>query len=253
MIRSLFSRRRRPARRPTVPDGLRVYAVGDIHGRADLLERLHELMGDDSRRAPANTESVVVYLGDYVDRGMDSRGVIESLLDSSLGGFAAVHLKGNHEDCLLRFLDDAAIGPDWFAIGGDATAASYGVRIPKGLDAAQRFEHVRAELRARMPTRHIEFLGRLGLVHEAGDYLFVHAGVRPGVAIAEQDPDDLMWIRDEFLLSSDTLGRVVVHGHSLTTRPEIHDHRIGIDTGAYATNVLTCLVLEGADRRFIST
>ena len=253
MIRGFFSRRRQPARLPTVPDGLRVYAVGDIHGRADLLERLHERMSDDGERAPATIERIVVYLGDYIDRGMNSRGVIELLLDSPLGGFEAVHLKGNHEDCLLRFLDDAATGPDWFSIGGDATAASYGARIPKGLDPEQRFAHVQAELRARIPARHMEFLGRLGLIHEAGDYVFVHAGIRPGVPIDEQDPDDLMWIRDEFLHSRDTQGRIVVHGHSLTTRPEIHDHRIGIDTGAYATNVLTCLVLEGSERRFIST
>jgi serine/threonine protein phosphatase 1 len=253
MIRRLFSRLRRPARRPGVPHGQRLYAIGDIHGRADLLERLHERIRADGERAPPNVERIAIYLGDYVDRGMNSRDVIASLLVSPLAGFRSIHLKGNHEDCLLRFLDDAAVGPGWFAIGGDATAASYGVSIPKGIDSDRLFDHVQAELRARIPPEHIAFFERLDLMHEAGDYLFVHAGIRPGIPIAAQEPYDLLWIRDEFLHARDTGGRVVVHGHSLSTQPEIHRHRIGIDTGAYATNVLTCLVLEGTERRFIST
>ena len=255
MIRRFFSRLRPAARRPTIPSGLRVYAIGDVHGRSDLLERLHARIRHDGQEAATNTDKVVVYLGDYIDRGLDSRAVIDLLLDRPLGGYEAVHLKGNHEDSLLRFLDDASLGPDWFAIGGDATAISYGARIPKGLSSTERFEHVQAELRARIPERHLEFLRRLELMHQAGDYVFVHAGIRPGVALEQQEPEDLMWIRDEFLNAADSRGKLVVHGHSITesARPEIHDHRIGIDTGAYATNVLTCLVLEGADRRFIST
>lgn len=255
MIRRLFSSQPRAARRARVPDRLRVYAIGDVHGRADLLQRLLARVREDGEGTAAGTEKVVVYLGDYIDRGFDSRVVIDILLDEPLGGFEAVHLKGNHEDCLLRFLDDVSIGPDWFAIGGDATAMSYGARIPKGLTLTERFDHIHAELRAKIPARHLEFLGRLELMHQAGDYVFVHAGIRPGVPLEQQEPDDLMWIRDEFLNSPDTQGKVIVHGHSITAtaRPEIHDHRIGIDTGAYATNVLTCLVIEGSDRRFIST
>ncbi len=232
---------------------MRLYAVGDIHGRADLLERLHTMIREDGKGAPASTEKIVVYLGDYIDRGLHSRVVIDLLLDRPLAEFGAVHLKGNHEDALLRFLGDASLGPDWLGIGGDGTLLSYGVRLPKGMSSTQRFEHLRGELRRRMPARHVAFLEGLELMYQAGDYVFVHAGVRPGVPLEEQRPEDLMWIRNEFLNSSRTQGKVVVHGHSLMTRPQVHDHRIGIDTGAYATNVLTCLVLEGTERRFLST
>ena len=252
MLQRLFKRPPRPAR-PRIPGGLRLYAVGDIHGRVDLLQRLHASIREDGDGASANTRKTVVYLGDYIDRGLDSRAVIDLLLDEPLGGFGVVRLKGNHEDTLLRFLDDVSFGPEWFAIGGDATVLSYGARIPTKLNSTQRIEHIRAELRARIPARHLEFLGRLELMYQAGDYVFVHAGIRPGVALERQDPQDLLWIRDEFRNFPNTQGKVVVHGHSLTARPEIHDHRIGIDTGAYATNVLTCLVLEGTGRRFLST
>ncbi len=233
--------------------GTRLYAVGDIHGRADLLERLHRRIEDDARDASKRTRKIVVYLGDCIDRGLDSKRVIELLLDQPLDGFDDVHLKGNHEDTLLRFLDDVSCGPEWFAIGGEATVMSYGAGIPKGLGPGERFEHLQTELRARIPRRHRQFMERLELMYQAGDYVFVHAGVRPGVPLEQQDPKDLLWIRDEFLSLPHGLDKVIVHGHSLREQPEIRDHRIGIDTGAYATNVLTCLVLEGRGRRFLST
>ena len=259
-IQELFRRRRHdepatavlPAS-PAVPIGHRVYAVGDIHGRADLLHRLQSLIADDAAQAPANMRKTIVYLGDYVDRGLESRGVIDQLLAPPPPGLEAVYLKGNHEEMMLRFLVDVSVGPFWMAIGGDATVYSYGVGMPKGLSQEDRLAHIWHELHQRMPATHMSFLSGLRLTHAAGDYLFVHAGVRPGIALSEQRAEDLLWIREQFLAAEAGWEKVIVHGHSATHRPESLPHRIGVDTGAYATNVLTCLVLEGSDRRFLST
>lgn len=238
---------------PAVPDGHRVYAVGDIHGRADLLRRLQSQIAEDAASAPENIEKTIVYLGDYVDRGLESKTVIELLMAPPPAGFAVKSLKGNHEEAMLRFLQDATIGPAWFAMGGDATAYSYGVGLPKGLPQKARFDHVWRELQRRIPAAHLSFLARLPLTYTIGDYLFVHAGVRPGVALDRQSAEDLLWIRDEFLSAESGWDKVIVHGHSASHRPESLPHRIGVDTGAYATNVLTCVVLDGRDRRFLST
>ena len=236
-----------------VPSGQRIYAIGDIHGRADLLVQLHRQILDDAANAPVGTKKTIVYLGDYVDRGLDSKGVIDRFLTTPLADFETIHLKGNHEDVLLCFLEDISIGPDWFAIGGDATVLSYGVRIPAGLSSAQRFEYVWKDFRARIPPEHVSFLSGLQLMHQIGDYVFVHAGIKPGVPLEQQSPNDLIWIRGEFLRSKQDHEKVVIHGHRPTERPDIQNHRIGIDTGAFATNVLTCIVLEGATQRFLST
>jgi serine/threonine protein phosphatase 1 len=240
-------------RKASVPEGQRIYAIGDIHGRADLLAQLDRKIGEDAATAPPGTKKTIVYLGDYVDRGLDSKGVIDRFLTAPLEDFESIHLKGNHEDILLGFLEDISIGPGWFDIGGDATVLSYGVRIPAGLSSAQRFEHVWKELRTRIPPTHLSFLSNLQLMHQSGDYVFVHAGIKPGVPLEKQESNDLMWIRDEFLDSRQDHGKVVVHGHKPTKQPDIQNHRIGIDTGAFATNVLTCIVLEGETQRFLST
>jgi len=231
----------------------RIYAVGDIHGRADLLAALHEAILEDAAAADSDAQRVVVYVGDYVDRGLQSYEVIDLLLDEPLPGFDAVHLKGNHEDMLLRFLNEPAKGHLWLANGGDATLASYGVgdwRPP--LD-----ENLLADLSERLweelPSSHLAFLEGLALSHVEGGYLFVHAGVRPGVPVMQQAAKDMMWIRDGFLSSRADHGHVVVHGHSTNYRPEERPNRIGIDTGAFATGHLTALVLDGTQRRFIST
>lgn len=251
-IRQRFGKTSKPLGEDSrVPDGLRVYAIGDIHGRSDLLRELHELIQNDARSCVTANKSIV-YLGDYVDRGLDSKGVIDTLL-KPLEGFDCVHLKGNHEDTLLRYLDDYTMGMRWFPIGGDATVMSYGVRLPKGLSAKEREAHMWSEFQANIPADHLSFFSGLNLMHRVGDYAFVHAGVRPGTPIDQQNPTDLMWIRDSFLDCKDNFGAVVVHGHSTARKPEIRLNRIGIDTGAYATNILTCLVLEGATRRFLTT
>ncbi len=258
MIQTLLKSFRRGARPPppALPAGSRVYAIGDIHGRADLLARLHRAILADAAAvgsAAGAARRLVVYIGDYVDRGLQSREVIDLLLDSALPGFEAVHLKGNHEDMLLRFLDDPAAGPLWLANGGDATLASYGIgawRRPLDIDALGELS---GRLARALPARHEAFLRGLVHAHEEGDYLFVHAGVRPGAPAAAQREEDMMWIRDDFLNSRADHGHVVVHGHSIHYEPEERPNRIGIDTGAFATGRLTCLVLEGATQRFIAT
>lgn len=236
-----------------IPDGHRVYAIGDIHGRADLLHELHNQIRDDHAAAGESVASTVVYLGDYIDRGTESRDVIELLLTQPLAGLAPVYLKGNHEEAMLRFLEHPAIGPQWFGFGGEATVMSYGVTAPKDLDDKDYYAELSRQLSASVPAGHKAFLESLELQHRAGDYLFVHAGIRPGCPIEEQDPDDLLWIRSEFLNSREDHGVMVVHGHTPTARPDVRSNRIGIDTGAFASGTLTCLVLEGGGRRFLST
>ena len=254
MLRRLFSSRE-PALASTarVPDDCVVYAVGDIHGRADLLDRLHAKIAADAAARPQRRK-VLVYLGDYVDRGHESRQVIDRLLAPPADGLQRVFLKGNHEDAMLGFLEDVSIGPAWMGFGGDATLLSYNVDVHAGPpDGVDRLAHIQARLLERLPADHREFLRRLVLSHAEGDYFFAHAGVRPGVALTQQTAQDLMWIRDDFLYSRKDFGKVVVHGHSIEMEPVVTANRIGIDTGAFATGVLTALVLEGAGRSFLKT
>ena len=234
---------------PRVPGGERVYAVGDIHGRADLLVQLQEqILADAAGRSPAR--QTVVYLGDYVDRGPQSPVVIDRLIDAPLAGFTSVHLLGNHEDIMLRFHDgDVSVAASWLQYGGRQTLASYGIeydRLPSLAVLRQRMAH-------GVPARHFEFMRGLRLKHRVGDYLFVHAGIRPGIGLERQLRDDLLWIREPFLDSSADHGAVVVHGHSIAVEPQIGPSRIGIDTGAFATGRLTALALEGEERRFLHT
>ncbi|MGE0714183.1 MAG: metallophosphoesterase [Alphaproteobacteria bacterium] len=240
------------AERPAaVPDGTIVYAVGDVHGRDDLLADLHARIAADAART-GHRRRVLVHLGDYVDRGPASRAVVERLVAGPPAGFEAVTLKGNHEAFLLQFLQTIEAGPGWLANGGDATLASYGVTPPDPWDADE-IEAAQAALRRALPAGHLAFLGGLRLLHQEGGYLFVHAGIRPWVPIDRQVAADLLWIRDPFLRWEAPLGAVVVHGHTITRAPDIRTNRIGIDTGAYASGVLTCLVLEGTERRFLAT
>ena len=232
---------------PRIPDGIRVYAVGDVHGRSDLLGRLHARIRLDAADAP-ETERRLVYLGDYVDRGPDSRGVLETLAGAPMPGFSAVHLKGNHEDFLLRFLEDPSLASLWLYNGGDATLRSYGIE-PAG--AAP--EALAQALRAALPAAHLRFLEGLVLTYEEGDYFFAHAGVRPGVPLEAQDEEDLLWVREDFLHSAAGFGKVIVHGHTPGAEADFAPNRIGIDTGAFATGRLTCLVLAGTGRKLLHT
>ena len=252
MLTRLFSRTApKVAVLPRVPEGSRVYAVGDIHGRLDLLREINQLIHEDAYacQAPRN---VVVYLGDYVDRGPASREVIGHLLESPLPGFEIHHLIGNHEDSMLRFLVDGRIAGPWLDFGGAPTLHSYGVRPPDPR-SAQDVARAQGELRAKLPVDHLSFLQSLEVCHSEGDYFFVHAGVKPGVALHAQTPEDMLWIRNAFLDSVADFGKIVVHGHTIVDRPDVRRNRIGIDTGAFASGRLTCLVLQGEDWSFLQT
>ncbi|HEY9548635.1 MAG TPA: metallophosphoesterase family protein [Kiloniellaceae bacterium] len=238
--------------RASVPEGEVIYAVGDIHGRDDLLGRLHEAIAQDLAAAAQARRATVVYLGDYVDRGPDSKAVLDRLLDDPVKDAGGIFLKGNHEDAMLRFLGGETRGDAWLALGGGATARSYGVCLRGDGPQAVPPELTPGELRAAIPRRHLQFLQALRLYHEAGDYLFVHAGVRPGRPLEDQEPQDLLWIRGDFLRSRRRHGRIVVHGHAAGSEIVVRGNRICIDTMAYATDRLSCLVLEGNTRRFIS-
>ncbi len=234
------------------PTGSRLYAVGDIHGRADLLETLLQQIEADAERHP-DVAKRLIYLGDYVDRGPASSAVIDMVLHDGPPGFEVVPLMGNHEEMMLRFIEDIAVGRSWMMNGGDATRRSYGVEAASMFAGTPVLLHAQQQFAERLPASHRSFLGGLATSHTEGDYLFVHAGVRPGVALEEQHTEDLLWIRDEFLDCDRDFGKVVVHGHSISLDPEFRVNRIGIDTGAYRSGQLTCLVLEGTERQLLTT
>ena len=234
----------------TVPDGEIVYAIGDVHGRSDLLTGLLAMVEHDS--APHETaKKTLIFLGDYVDRGPDSRGVIETLLHGLPEGFSTHFLKGNHEQLLLDFLKDPQQLDHWYLNGGKATLKSYGVDVDLYQNNGSAPEVWRDSFVEKLPPSHLAFLRRLDVQHEVGDYFFVHAGVRPGVPLRAQNVHDLLWIRREFLGSSDSFGKVVVHGHTPVRDPVVRPNRIGIDTGAVFTGRLTALRLMKDDLSFL--
>ena len=242
----------RPAPAPG-PHGRVVYAIGDVHGRNDLLTRLHRtILGDAARRGRA--EAVVVHLGDYVDRGLDSRGVIDRLTGDPLPGLRAVCLCGNHDAWMRAFLDDAEAGRGWLANGGRETLYSYGVPAWGSDPSLRELRRLRLDLLAALPPSHRTFLDGLRLTWSESAYLFVHAGLRPGVPLDRQDPDDLINIRRPFLTSRDRFdGALAVHGHTVVNDPQVHRNRIAIDTGAYATGRLSALVIDGDTIGFLQT
>ncbi|MGH6958721.1 MAG: metallophosphoesterase family protein [Caulobacteraceae bacterium] len=243
-----------PLRRSTPPaaastGGRTIYAIGDVHGCSKLLEQLLASIVKDAATAGGPQRPVVVLMGDYVDRGEDSRGVIDQAVALAQSGRFEVHaLKGNHEDTLLAFLTDPAVGPTWADFGGLETLASYGVAPPRPRAGAAAWAKASEDLGEALPPAHLAFFSRLELTVSFGDYLFVHAGVRPGVPLARQSEHDLLWIRDEFLRASAPSEKTVVHGHTPELEPFLGAHRIGIDTGAYATGVLTAVKLRDAER-----
>ena len=250
-----FSRRRASetaaAWSAAVPDGNRVYVIGDVHGRADLLHAMHEMILADAGQAP-DLAHRVIHLGDYVDRGRQSAEVIDLLVQGAPRGLPSTCLLGNHEFAMLTFLDGGD-GADWLEYGGIATVRSYGVELTRHPVTPDEFAQVRDDLRRAMPPDHRTFLDGLPLTADVGDYLCVHAGIRPGFPLDKQDPADLLMIRWMFLESDADHGKVVVHGHTISDQPVVRPNRIGIDTGAFATGRLTCLVLEGNRYRFLST
>ncbi len=238
-------------RQPSTGDRL-VYAIGDVHGRLDLLHDLIKQIAADVDAYDAAEKPVLVFLGDYVDRGAYSRGVIEFLIRlKSLPNIEVRALKGNHEQAMLSFLTDVEIGPAWVQSGGASTLVSYGVPAPQTRIASELWEQAREALATALPPEHVEFLQSLELYVEYGDYVFVHAGLRPGVPIERQSEQDLLWIRSDFLEETRPFPKVVVHGHTPEPEPFLGENRLGLDTGAYATGVLTAARLFGTDRSIL--
>jgi len=240
-----------PPEHPKLPAGLRVYAVGDIHGRYDLLNAIAAAIGRDLAVVPPE-RSIEIFLGDYIDRGPDSRHVLEWMVSGRPVADERICLLGNHEDMLLQVLDDAEATRPWLQNGGLATLLSYGAVRPESL-AELTLDEARAAFVAAFPAEHRAFVEGLPRLKKLGGYVFVHAGLRPGRPVEEQDPHDLVWIRDAFLFSRADFGACVVHGHTPAEAPEVLPNRINIDTGAFFTGRLTCLVLEREDRRFLQT
>lgn len=247
IAKSRLLSRRLPEGKP----GARAYAVGDIHGRLDLLDELLGAIEDDISAAPVG-EVFLVFLGDLIDRGPDSAGVVQRLLDYRHPGVRSVFLGGNHEEVLLNVLEGApGVVEDWLRFGGAECVRSYGVDVA----ALKRLDESKAAilLRDAIPPSHVKFVAEMGDTFRFGDYLLVHAGIRPGVPLDEQTRRDLRWIREPFLSDECNHDMIVVHGHTVTDQVDERENRIGIDTGAVYTGRLTALVLEGSTRRYIVT
>ena len=226
-----------------LPSGRRVYAVGDIHGCDDRLAALHAAIAEDLARRPV-AAPLLLHIGDYVDRGPDSAGVVARLsAGPPVAGLEVVNLMGNHERTMLDALGgERAAGTDWLVQGGREALASWGID-PDG---------PREAWAEAVPAVHLAFLRGLALRHAEGGYLFVHAGIRPGVALAAQVAEDLLRIRQPFLYSEQAFGAVVVHGHTPVKAPVVRANRIAIDTGAVFGGPLTAVVLEGETVGFLA-
>jgi serine/threonine protein phosphatase 1 len=227
--------------RVELPEGTRIYVVGEIHGRADLLDRVLAKIDLDIIARPG-PRSLEVFIGDYIDRGMNSKLVIEHLIRRSYSR-KIIFLKGNHEAYLCEFLKSPAVLNTWRQYGALETLVSYGL-TPSIIPTQRESVKLAATLAERMPNTHKQFLQTLQSSFSCGGYFFAHAGVNPAYPLSQQRDDDLLWIRDRFLLCNNDFGQIVVHGHTPVPEPEIRANRINVDTGAYATGRLTCLVLE---------
>ncbi len=245
MISKLFSPKKPQA---AAPEGARLYAIGDIHGRLDLLDALMSKINED---AEDMLDSRLIFLGDYVDRGPESRAVVDRLLELKKTRPGTIFLKGNHEATLLKFLSQPEVTDDWLYWGGDETLKSYDI----GRITTRTARDLSREFAENLPASHLEFFQGLELVREIGDYLFVHAGIAPGISMEEQSEDDLLWIRGRFhdMPAEERPEHVVVHGHHPVKNPHDSGWRINVDTGAVWSGKLTAVVLEGKSRRFLST
>ena len=238
-------------RSPRVPAGTVVWAIGDIHGRHDLLRPLVEAIRADMRATDAQ-KKVVIFLGDYVDRGPDSREVIRYLAALPAGdGVEWRFLKGNHEETMVKFLDDPMVGVQWCEYGGEATLRAYGLRPPDMKHRAEAWRRLSTDLDHKLGADERAFLANLELQVSIGDYFFAHAGARPGLPLDRQSAGDLLWIRSSFLRSDVEFEKVVVHGHTPAAEVHADRRRIGIDTRAYESGMLTALKLQGGERRIL--
>ncbi len=246
MLPWLKSKKDRSIVYPRLPQGVAVHVIGDIHGRSDLLDGVHARIDQDNEAR--DFDSITIYLGDYVDRGPDSRGVIDRLIERSRNRHT-IFLRGNHEKVFSAFIAGEVDPEEWRHYGGHETLLSYGLDV-RALARAPREDWVTA-LRGVIPPEHRSFLNTLSDSFLLEDYFFVHAGVRPGVPLDEQTPDDLLWVRDVFLGDDRDHGKIVVHGHTPTMEVEFLANRINLDTGAYMTNRLSCLVIDAKGPRLL--
>lgn len=243
---------KKPDNARMVPEGVRVYAIGDIHGRAQLLEALLDKIEDDLSASQAK-ETFLIFLGDYIDRGEDSRKVIDLVIGWKKKGVTKVALKGNHEAMMLAYMKDANLGEIWFNNGGNATLLSYNVSLNPKLPLPVRLTAAHKDFKTKLPRSHLDFLNNLKLNFEVGGYFFVHAGVRTGTPLDKQTEEDMLWIRGDFLDSRKPFEKIIVHGHSIHWEPMVSKRHISVDTGAYVTGKLTSVVLEGTNVRFLQT
>ena len=249
LIKSLFKTKSAPT--PFVPENTRVYCIGDIHGRLDLLTELIERIQTDAQQFSG--QIIIVYLGDYLDRGSQSKEVIDFILSNEQANIQYVYLRGNHEQTLLDFLEDEAVARSWLSYGGQSTLASYDVAVTKIPTKRTELVELQSQLRTKLPDSHYRFLNKTKSFYSLGTYFFVHAGVNPNYSLANQRPEDLLWIRDEFIDAKKPFEKIIVHGHTVTDAAELLPNRIGIDTGAYVSGILTCLVLRDNQQRLIQT
>ena len=253
MVLKLFKRALEPDPPPAaVPDGVRVYAIGDIHGRLDLLDALLFRIDADDRARAGAARSEIIFLGDLIDRGPDSAGVVARALELKASGRPVRFLMGNHEEVFLKAVKGSREALRFLVkIGGRATILSYGVTSDE-YDVLD-FDELATVLEQRVPASHVDFIAGFEEQIRVGDYLFVHAGIRPRVPFEAQTGGDLRWIRGDFLDFRGSHGAIVVHGHTITDDVEERANRIGIDTGAFASGKLTALALEGTSRWYLST
>jgi serine/threonine protein phosphatase 1 len=236
-----FEELRVRGQRPSLPTGLRIYAVGDIHGRLDLLDALLARIDADIALRPTG-RAVHVFLGDYIDRGPRSRETIDQLIERGKT-HESVFLKGNHELIAIKCLSDPSLFEQWMLLGGLETLKSYGV-APASFANGKQIVQLQAAFHRALPQGHLRFFRSLQNSFSCGDYFFAHAGVNPKVDLSRQKEKDLLWIRREFLSSMKDFGKIIIHGHTPTNEIEVGPNRINIDTGAFATGRLSCLVIE---------
>lgn len=231
------------------PAGMRIFAVGDIHGRLDLLEAMHGRIAGNLASSPPD-DWRVVYLGDYGDRGPHTSGVISHLIAQKKRDPRVIALRGNHDQAFLDFLGVGDRIRLFERYGGFETAASYGVTAD--FTSPEAASATKEALVAAMPAEHLRFLADLSLTAAFGDFFFCHAGIRPGVPLENQDPHDLIWIREAFLNDPRLHPKIIVHGHTPVAEPEFMANRVDVDTGAYYSGLLTALVIEGKEKKVLS-
>jgi Calcineurin-like phosphoesterase len=248
-FQSDIERLRLSGRKPSAPDGLRIYAIGDIHGRLDLLEWLLSDIAADIQQRPVD-KTLHLFIGDYVDRGPRSRETIDRLIEHGRSA-ESIFLKGNHEQVAMRSLTDPSLFEQWMRLGGLETLMSYG--ISPGPAPARSIAELQAAFHAALSPPQLSFFRTLRTSFECGDFFFAHAGVKPWIELSRQTENDLLWIREEFLNSTEDFGKIIVHGHTPGESVQVRSNRIDIDTGAFASGCLTCLVIEAQSLSLIDT